>query len=540
MNTRLLAILWLLALITGRYGCHALLGFLLPPRIERARRNLLHRRNAKSLLKTATRLRGVLIKIGQFLSTRVDVLPKAFTEELARLQDRVPPLEFSAIHRQVSAEFGQDLEKIYPQFAPIPLAAASLGQVHEATLRNGQRVAVKVQYPGVRDIVQTDLKALRLATRMLQWWVPDIRFDLLHDEFCYMLSRELDYTQEGRYAEAFRRNFATDSRVVVPQVFWEYTTPRVLTLEFIEGIKITEVDTLKAKGVDLPALSKLVVEAYMAQLLEHRLFHGDPHPGNLFVQPHPEGPRLAFVDFGIMQPMEPPLYQAVKGGMQAIIERDHPGIIRYMKDLGVVVRTAHAREVEHMVSHFMREYRDRPPRELRELTVEDLGRDIHELLQAYPYLQLPNHFIIMGRTIGMLSGLNALLDPNLNLIELAAPSVRTFLKKEDELTDTVVHKVLALGHALIRLPQMLASHLEALQRGEVKSQLSLDELVPFWEQLYRLALRGILALLGILSLALWIWLRRQGDPEWAGLLGFVAALVGFLLVISLLRSRSQA
>lgn len=539
VNARLLAILRLLALMAGRYSFHALLGLLLPRRVERARRTLVHRRNARSFLKTATRLRGVLIKIGQFLSTRVDVLPDAFTEELALLQDRVPPVEFSVIHQQVRAEFGQDLEQIFPQFAPTPLAAASLGQVHEAALPEGQRVAVKVQYPDIADIVRTDLKALRWATRALQWWIPDVRFDLLHDEFCHMLSQELDYIQEGRYAEAFRRNFAGDPRVAVPRVFWEYTTPRVLTLEFMDGIKITQVEALKAKGVDLPALAKLVVEAYMAQLLEHRLFHGDPHPGNLFVQPHPEGPRLVFVDFGIMQPMDPGLYRAIKGGMQAVIERDYPGIVRRMKDLGVVVRTARTREVEELVVHLMKEYRDKPPRELRELTVDDLSRDLRELLRAYPYLQLPNHFIILGRTVGMLSGLNAQLDPNLNIIDLAAPAVRGFLLKEEGRADRLVQKVLTLGNTLIRLPDLMESHLDALQRGEVRSRLSLEELEPFLERLYRLALRGTLAVVGVLALGLWVWLRGQGDPEWTGLVGLVAAAAALLFVASCLRGRGR-
>ncbi len=539
VNARLLAILRLLALMVGRYSVHALLGLVLPRRLERARRNRIHRRNARSFLETATRLRGVLIKIGQFLSTRVDVLPDAFTEELAQLQDRLPPLDFPVIRERVSAEFGRDLDQIFPQFAPTPLAAASLGQVHEATLPDGQRVAVKVQYPDIADIVRTDLKALRWATRTFQWWIPDIRFDLLHDEFCHILSQELDYIQEGRFAEAFRRNFAKDPRVLVPRVFWEYTTPRVLTLEFMDGIKITQVEQLKAKGVDLPALAKLVVEAYMAQLLEHRLFHGDPHPGNLFVQPHPDGPRLIFVDFGIMQPMDSGLYRTIKGGMQAIIERDHPGIVRRMKDLGVVVRTARAREVEELVGHLMHEYRDKPPRELRELTVDDLSRDLRELLRVYPYLQLPNHFIILGRTIGMLSGLNAVLDPNLNIIDLAAPSVREFLLKEDVVAETLVQKALAMGQTLVRLPSLLEAHFDALQRGELRSRLSLEELDPWLGRLYVLALRGMLALVTVLSLGLWIWLRRQGDPEWTALLGFIAAAAAFLFVASFLRRRGR-
>ncbi|MGH7255882.1 MAG: ABC1 kinase family protein, partial [Nitrospirales bacterium] len=291
VKTRLLAIFRLLALIVGRYALHGLLSVVLSRRLAEARRGRLHRRTARHFVRTATRLGGVLIKVGQFLSTRVDVLPEAFTEELAKLQDRVPPVDYPVIRARLREELGQDPETVFIHFVPTPLAAASLGQVHEAMLPNGARVAVKVQYPAISELVETDLRALGWATKLLQWWVPTIRFDLLHQEFCHLLSQELDYLQEGRSADTFRANFSGDPRIVVPRIFWEFTTPRVLTLEFIDGIKITNVEELTAKGVSLPALARLVVDAYMVQLLEHRFFHGDPHPGNLFVQPHPDGPK---------------------------------------------------------------------------------------------------------------------------------------------------------------------------------------------------------------------------------------------------------
>lgn len=480
-------------------------------------------------------LRGVLIKVGQFLSARVDILPDEFTQELSELQDRVPPLEYEPVRLQLAAELGQDPDQIFSTFARIPMAAASLGQVHEAVLPDGQRVAVKVQYPGITEIVNTDLQALRWVTRIVQWWIPTIRFDLLYEEFCTNIRLELDYLHEARSAELFRTNFANDPRVVAPRVFWEYSTPRVLTLEFVEGIKITNVVELEAKGVQLPAVARLVVEVYMIQLLRHRLFHGDPHPGNLFVQPHPEGPRLVFVDFGLMQPMSPSLSRAVKRSMQAIVERDMAGIVRGMKDLGFVLRTARTRDIEQVVSFMMSEYRDRPPRELRELTLEDIARDLRELFRVYPYLQLPNNFIIVGRTAGMLSGLNAQLDPDLNIIQLAAPHVKEFFRAEESTADTLMEKAMAWGQSVLQLPRLLELHLSTSSREELRASEWAEEVQPFFEKLYRLLYRGILTIVAVAALGLWIWLRGPAEQDWTMVLEVVGLAAGVMLLVSLLR-----
>ncbi len=534
MNARILAILRLLALMLLRYGVHGAVGIVFPGYARRTR-GAVHRRNAQSFRQTATDLRGILIKVGQFLSARVDILPDEFTRELSELQDRVPPLDYEPIRLEVATELGQDPEQIFSSLARIPMAAASLGQVHEAVLPDGQRVAVKVQYPGITDIVNTDLQALRWVTRILQWWVPTVRFDLLYQEFSINIRLELDYLHEARSAELFRSNFANDPRVIAPRVFWEYTTQRVLTLEFVDGIKITNVSELEAKGVQLPAVARLVVEVYMIQLLRHRLFHGDPHPGNLFIQPHPEGPRLVFVDFGLMQPMSPSLYRAVKRSMQAIVERDMAGIVRGMKDLGFVLRTARTRDIEQVVAFLMSEYRDRPPRELRELTLDDIARDIRELFRVYPYLQLPNNFIIVGRTAGMLSGLNAQLDPDLNLVQLAAPYVKEFFRAEESAADTLLDKAMVWGRSLLQLPRLLELHLATARREDLRGSEWVDEVQPFFDRLYRLLYRGILSIVAVLALGFWIWLRGPAQEDWVLLLGLVGAAAGVLLLLSLVR-----
>ncbi|WP_447973083.1 ABC1 kinase family protein [Nitrospira sp. Kam-Ns4a] len=540
MKLRVLAIFSLLALMLGRYLLCRAQELALPARIGQARRAGMHRKNARSFVRTATRLKGVLIKVGQALSARVDILPDAFTDELSQLQDQVPPIEYAAVRQRIAQELGDDPDRIFASFTPTPIAAASLGQVHAACLLDGRRVAVKVQYPGIAEIVATDLRALEWATRLLRWWMPSVRFDLLYDEFRTILLQELDYEQEARYAEAFRIHFADDARIVVPRVIWAFTTPRVLTLEFVEGIKISHVAELEAKGVQLPALARLVVEAYMRQLLRHRLFHADPHPGNLFVQPHPEGPRLVFVDFGIMQPMGPQLYQSIKGAMRAIVERDIPGIVYWMKELGVVVRTARDRDVEAVAAALMERYRDKPPKELRALTLEDIARDLRELFRVYPYLQLPNHFVVLGRTAGMLSGLNAQLDPDLNLIELAAPYVREFFLAEEGPPPTLLEQALAVGKRLAGLPRLVESRLAALEQSESRRRVSSEALAPLLDRLYGLLFRAAAALVAVVAFALWVWLRLQGASWEAHLLAAVAGVAALLLLGSWLTRTGRA
>lgn len=540
MNARIFALSWLLISIFGRYVLHGLLSFVLPTPLEQARRSRVHRRAARTFCHTALSLRGILIKVGQFLSVRIDVLPDEFTDELSQLQDQVPPIDYSVIRTRIRQELGAEPERLFAHFSPTPLASASLGQVHQAVLPDGQLVAVKVQYPGIERVVETDLKALGWATRVLQWWIPSIRFDVLYREFSSILRDELDYGHEARAAEIFRANFAEDDRIIIPCTYWQYTTPHVLTLEFLEGIKITNVGELEAKGVDVKALARLLVEAYMLQLLRHRIFHGDPHPGNLFVQPHPDGPRLAFVDFGIVQPMDAFLYRGIKETMRAIIDRDVPDIVRGLEDLGIIVRTRRSRDAERAVAYLLDEYRDRSPRELRQLTFEDLAHQIRELFHLYPYVQLPNHFVILGRTAGMLSGLNAKLDPDLNLIELATPHIKDFYYAEREASDTFVDQGIAWVDSVARLPKIITRHLAAVERGEIRSTIDIEELQPMFQRLYTLLLRGMLAMLAVVAFGMWVWLGDHQNTPVVDILGGVAIMAAIALGISLVRSLWRA
>jgi ubiquinone biosynthesis protein len=480
--------------ILARYQALALVAWLTSDEARTRRRSRLHRASAVRLREAAIRLRGVFIKLGQFMSARVDILPEEYTEELAALQDQVPPMPFPPIRDRVVLELGRPLEQVFASFAPEPIAAASLGQVHEATLPDGRRLAVKVQYPGVQAVVATDLRAARIVLRLLQWRFPRLRFDTLYEEFARVLQGELNYLNEGRSADRFRANFADEPSVIVPEVVWSHTTAHVLALEFVDGIKITRYEEIRRAGIDLRAVARLIARAYMQQILLHRFFHGDPHPGNLFVQRGPDGePRLVFVDFGIMQRITPQMHDGITRTIRAIIDRDVPEIVRGLQLLGFVAVTGNLADIERAVDFFMDRYRDMPPRMFKNITVLEIADDVEQFFRVSHALQVPNNFILFGRTAGMLNGLCAQLDPELNLVELAKPYAIEFLKAERGIWSRLVRHGREWSDVLLTLPQELHAFLSRANRGEFQTLMSSEDVSGRISQLYRLSHRTLLA-----------------------------------------------
>ncbi|MDC4204441.1 MAG: AarF/UbiB family protein [Candidatus Manganitrophus sp.] len=381
-------------------------------------------------------------------------------------------------------------ETLFETFNEIPLASASLGQVHEATLReDGMRVAVKVQYPEIEQIVEIDLRAIRWIVWVLQKVMTNIRFDVLYTEFSKIVHKELDYFVEARQAEQFHKNFASDPRIVVPKVLWNYTTGRILTLEFVEGIKISRTEEIRRAGIDTKSVATLLVESYMKQILQHRFFHGDPHPGNLFVQP---GPRLVFVDFGLMQQIDTGVHRGMEKMMIAIIDREITGIARALLDLGFIARTERMEDIENVVRFFMDRYRDISPRAFKRITLTQIAQDLETLFHVYPSLQVPNHFILVGRTAGMLNGLCSQLDPDLNIIEIAEPYAKKFVGSPDFVGE-IFSRGKEIAIALIELPVVLRNFLELASNGQFRTRMNSEDLTAILTKIYKLAYRTVLA-----------------------------------------------
>ena len=383
------------------------------------------RNSATRFRKLAISMGGVMIKVGQFLSTRVDILPKEVTDELAGLQDEVPPVPFSDIQSVIETEFNQRLEALFFDFDPVPLAAASLGQVHRATLplktglqpANGRgnghggktgriEVVVKVQRPDIENLIKTDLEALRTVGGWLQRFRSIRRranVPALLDEFSKILFEEIDYLAEGRNAEKFATNFADNPRVRVPKVYWTFSTVRVLTLENVYAIKITDYEAITQSDVDRSQVASLLLDTYLQQIFEDGFFHADPHPGNLFVEPCPvpiplpvatnlvgisgNGKdtanaikwQLTFVDFGMVGHVPSNLRSGLRELLIGVGTRDSGRVIRAYQQMDILLPDADLLLLERAGSRIFERYWGKNMSELTSLNTRDLREFLDEL-----------------------------------------------------------------------------------------------------------------------------------------------------------------
>lgn len=384
---------------------------------EEAQRRLAahHRRSAELVFRTATDLRGLLIKTGQIMGARPDILPDEYVEVLSRLHDTVPPKPYPVIRGVVERELGAPIDTVFSEFAPAPIASASLAQVHRARLRTGVEVAVKVQYPEIEEIVHVDLANLRLLARIANRVLRDFDFGPIVEELAANVPLELDFLHEGRNAEATARNFAEQPEIVVPRIDWEHTTRRVLTMEYVDGIKITDVAALSAAGIDRQAVYRLVAESYVRQIFAHGFFHADPHPGNLFVQP---GPKLVIVDFGLAKQLPPAFLRGFVRLTTALLSSDGTTLAQAFRDLGF--QTRHADDGvfealgEAMVTRLARNDEFNRDRELLLAFQQRMLR----IFRENPVVRVPGEFLLIGRVMGLLSGLGASLGAEVNLLDV--------------------------------------------------------------------------------------------------------------------------
>jgi ubiquinone biosynthesis protein len=538
---RVIRILFLAFTILFSYRVHSFLGLFQSEKNHRDRLKRIHRRAAVRLRKTAIELKGVLIKLGQFLSARVDLLPEEYIEELSQLQDQIPPVEFHSIRARIIEELGQEPEACFDRFEEVPLAAASLGQVHEAYLKTEkgptQRVAVKVQYPGIQDIVETDLRAAKWTARLLTSRFHTIRFDILYEEFSRILHEELNYIHEGRNAERFHENFSGDHAIVIPRVIWAFTTPHVLTLEFVEGIKISHLEELKARGVQLKEVAHLLMRSYVKQIFEHRFLHGDPHPGNLFIQVQSDNDlKLVFVDFGLMQRITREIQDGMKTIVEAAIDRDQNGMVKGLLALGFIARGGNLKEVEKVVEFFMERYRDISPKELKRITIGQVREDLAQIFEISSSIQLPNNFLLIGRVVGMLNGLTARLDPDMNIIELAAPSVREFFRgREEGWLRKFLAQGKAAGRSLFSLPGAVEEFFDLANRGQFQTRMSSEDVTGVLTKIYKLIYRVMMAFMTTLLAFVWLELDRNGPKELIWLAGLITIGFGLALIWTFLK-----
>ncbi|HSR48756.1 MAG TPA: AarF/UbiB family protein [Anaerolineales bacterium] len=423
----------------------------------------------------AVSLGGLWIKVGQFLSARVDVLPVFITDELAGLQDEVPTEPPEHMLAVVEAEFGRPVGEIFAWFDREALASASLGQVHRARLFDGRAVVVKVQRPGIVAIIRVDLTALRGILGWLKRYRAITRradLDSLFAEFSRTLWAELDYPVEAENARTFGRMFAEDPHVRVPAVYAEQTTGKVLTLEDVYFIKITDYAGIEAAGVDRAEVARRLFNTYLRQIFIEGFFHADPHPGNLFVQP-PDGEtgwRLVFVDFGMVGRLTPQAKQGLRDMAIGVGAQDLDRLMRAYQELGVLLPSADVdrlREAtralfDRLWGRSMRDLIDTHPREMREFAIQ-----FRDLLYEMPF-QVPSDLIFLGRCLAILSGMCTGLNPAFNVFEGLAPFARAMLQEEGgDWLDRILDWLTTNGRVIISLPGRLDAVLNDVKAGRL-------------------------------------------------------------------------
>ncbi|WNM24879.1 ABC1 kinase family protein [Demequina capsici] len=432
----------------------------------------------------AVDLGGLLIKLGQFLSSRLDVLPPEITHELEGLQDEVPAAPFAQIRELAEAELGLPLEHVYAMVDEAPVAAASLGQAYRARLiptdalqAGFDDVVIKVQRPGIAGIVAVDLAALRRVARWLQRVrVIAKRVDMpgLVEEFARASLEEIDYLHEAQNCEHFAQTFAEDDRVRVPAVVWERTSRRVLTLEDVSAIKITDVGALRAAGINPAKVASVFASVMLDQLFEHSFFHADPHPGNLFVSPTKGegglGWRLTFVDFGMMGDVPPSLRTALRALVLAAVARDGRGMVEAMHDAGVLLPTADRSELERAVTRAFARFGGMGLADLRNIDVRDLrdfALEFSDLMIEMPF-QMPEDYLLIIRAGSLTSGVCSALDPSFNVWDAVDPYAQRLLRGEPvEFVRHYAHQAWDSAGILWRMPKRLDAVLGKVESGSL-------------------------------------------------------------------------
>jgi ubiquinone biosynthesis protein len=469
------------------------------------------------------------MKLGQMLSTRADLLPLEYQVELARLQDAAPTIPIETVREMIAAELGQPLEQAFATFDPTPLAAASIGQAHLATLQDETEVVVKVRRPGAVEQVDEDLKLLHsLASTASHRWELARQFDAvgLVQEFDQSLRAELDYLREGRNAERFARNFASESAVRIPRMFWETTTSRVLTQERIRGMKVTDLAALDAAGIDRAALGKRGAQIFLKMVFEDGFFHADLHPGNFFVE---QGGRIGLIDFGMVGTVDEDTRQVLGLLLFGMMSQDTDRLTDAFLELGMsqqpVDRTALHRDLAEMLSRYGDQL-------VNATAFGPMLMEVLSILRQH-HLVLPSNLALLLKTIAMTESMGMQLDPSFSFIDVLAPYAEKFLLQQNS-PQAWARRFGRAGGDLAwlgaELPRQLRLLLGELERGALKIDVQPTGMEALFRQVERAANRivlGVIVAALIVGLAVLASLAHPAASAlWPGVLtaGFVLAI----------------
>lgn len=416
------------------------------------------------------------IKFGQLLSTRVDILPPDYIKELRRLQDQVPPLFFSQIKEVIEGELKHPIGLLFEEFDEIPLAAASIGQAHRAVLPGGEKVVVKVQRPNIRKIIEVDLAILSEIAFLIDKYTTIgklYNFKSIVEEFRNTISNELNFQLEGRNAERFKKNFAQDSNILIPDIYWNYSTNKILTLQYIEGIKLNDEESLQKENISRRKIVELLTRAYFKQILSDGFFHGDPHPGNLGIT---KDHKLFFLDFGIAGYLNEEQREMLSKLLLGLLTRNPEKILDAITSFSIIPTEADHKQLIWELERLQEKYYDVPFNKIH------LGQALYDLIDISfkQKIKLPSDLTLLAKTLFTLEGLVSWLEPNYSMAELVKPVSKELLKnrfsKSNKFTSTFYGCINRYFKLLEILPGRLISVLEKGAEGDLTLRLELLEM----------------------------------------------------------------
>lgn len=493
-------------------------------------------------------LGATFIKIGQIISTRVDLVPPEFILELAKLQSSVTALPAEAIKKRIGEELGRPVEAVYASFDPVPIGVASIGQAHAATLQDGTEVIVKVRKPGVADQVDEDMEILHnLAVNAAKHLEGTQQYDIVGivQETADTLKAEMDYLLEAHCAEHFAEFFRDDPTIHIPKIFWEFTTPRVITMERIHGINVQNKDALDKAGFDRKLLAIRCVNIWLRMVFEDASFHADPHPGNLFVEA--DG-RIALIDFGMVGIVDDKMRQNLGIAFKAMMDRDPEALADALMDLGAVPPTGARAEYRlgAELKRFMKLY---PTLTMEEMKGRFKLEDMFTVMRNN-HLQLPSNTFLLLKTMVMAEGIGEGLDPDFKIIPVVEPHIKRLIEKKFSpaaITKIMPSAAMDLAIFGMELPKRLSKLVRAAERGDVLIRTDvtgLDQHVRKLEQLVNRLVLGGIASAFLIGLAILVSAYRPAEGVWwVGTMiaiGFVSAsLMGTFLVWGIVTSKKR-
>ena len=505
-----------------------------------------HRANARLVERTIIQLDGLFIKVGQLISILTNFLPEEFRRGLEGLQDQLPPRPQVEIAARLRTEFGKGPAELFASFDPSPVASASLAQVHVAELHDGRRVAVKVQHADIDEIVPLDLRAIKRILGIVQLFTRVRGLESYHAEIKQMIMEELDFTKEAEHIEMIASHFAANTEVLFPAVVHELSTKRVLTTEFVPGTKVTNVGELEAQGIDRVALAQRILTAYCQMIFVDGVYHADPHPGNIIVQP--DG-AIVFVDFGAVGVLSPAMKEGIPAFLEGVLRRDPPRISAAMRRMGFIARAQEPTDVaERVIEYFQRRFLDQVT--IDSWNLSNVQVDMRTKLEAMADLrkldvsfreltntfQVPKDWVLLERTLLLLLGLCTYLAPSLNPMRTVQPYLEEFvLGRDRDWLALVRSSAKDMALAALTIPDGVRRLLARANRGEL--EIRVPEIRDAAELVYAAAHQFVYAVVGT-GAGLVAYVAHTRDEGTIAFWATAVAVASFLALIgSLITAR---